>query len=262
MEFEDFASSSGGTSDSEFFVEDTNDEELCDYSGKLSKLQSRKDTSTAHWNDELGMAEIVSYKGQAWRSTGIVRDGKVYYSIEETLFMAEIGALHLLRDDHCLSLEEIYKIVSQGKFGCFWESFEVYRHLKLLGYVVGQHGVPWTLKRLTKNESKLIEATEGINGKSDREHEDKSTVVEMFKGMHLDEAKPVFDVYPPNSNFKKSSPGNPSFVLCFTSSLPPSKQEVSNLERRCNGIPLKFCNIEHGRVSFFSFNMVELPLLP
>lgn len=41
MEFEDFASSSGGTSDSEFFVEDTNDEELSDYSGKLSKLQSR-----------------------------------------------------------------------------------------------------------------------------------------------------------------------------------------------------------------------------
>ncbi|KAL8106260.1 hypothetical protein AgCh_029881 [Apium graveolens] len=27
-------------------------------------------------------------------------------------------------------------------------------------------------------------------------------------------------------------------------------------------IPLKFCNIEHGRVSFFAFNMGELPLLP
>ncbi|KAL8127987.1 hypothetical protein AgCh_014781 [Apium graveolens] len=46
------------------------------------------------------------------------------------------------------------------------------------------------------------------------------------------------------------------------SSLPPSKQEISNLERRCNGIPLKFYNIEHGRVSFFPFNMGELPLLP
>lgn len=52
------------------------------------------------------------------------------------------------------------------------------------------------------------------------------------------------------------------FFLNFCSSLPPSKQEISNLEKRCNGIPLKFCNIEHGRVSFFSFNSVELPLLP
>ncbi|XP_074349584.1 uncharacterized protein LOC141689248 isoform X2 [Apium graveolens] len=261
MEFEEFAISSGGTSDSEVFVEDANDEELCDYSGKLSKLQSRKETSMAYWKDELGMAEIVSYKGKSWRSTGIVREGKIYYSIEETLFMAEIGALHLLQDDHCLLLEEIYKMVSQGKYGCCWEFFEVYRHLKLLGYIVGRHGVPWTLRRLTKTESKSNETMEEIMVKSDREHEDTSTVVEMFEGMHFDEVKPVFDVYPPNSNFQKSSPGIPSCVLCFTS-LPPSKQEISNLERRCNGIPLKFCNIEHGRVSFFSFNSVELPQLP
>lgn len=130
--------------------------------------------------------------------------------------MAEIGALHLLQDDLYLSLEELYKMVSQGKYGCCWESFEVYRHLKSLGYIVGRHGVPWTLRHLIKNESKSIEATEEINVKSERDYEDKSTVIEMFKGMHIDEVKPIFDVYPPNSNFKKSSPGNPSFVLCFT----------------------------------------------
>lgn len=262
MEVEDYANSSGGSSDSELFMQDTNDEELCDYSEELSKLQFRKETSTACWRDELGMSEIVSNKGRLWRSTGIVRNGKIYYSIEETLFMAEIGALHLLQDDLYLSLEEIYKMVSQGKYGCCWESFEVYRHLKSLGYIVGRHGVPWTLRHLIKNESKSIEATEEINVKSERDYEDKSTVIEMFKGMHIDEVKPVFDVYPPDSNFKKSSPGNPSFVLCFTSSLPPSKQEIHNLERRCNGIPVRFCNIEHGRVSFFSFNTVELPSLP
>lgn len=262
MEVEDYASSSGGTSDSELYVQDTNDEELCYSSGELSKLQFRKETSKAYWKDELGMAEIVSNKGRLWTSTGIVRDGKIYCSIEETLFMAEVGALHLLQDDLCLSLEEIYKMVSQGKFGCCWESFEVYRHLKSLGYIVGRHGVPWTLRRLIKNESKSIEATEEINMKSDRECEDKSGVIELFKGMHIDNVKPVFDVYPPNSKFKKSSPGNPSFVLCLTSSLPPSKQEISNLGRRCNGIPLKFCSVEHGRVTFFSFNTVELPLLP
>ncbi|WOH16147.1 hypothetical protein DCAR_0935696 [Daucus carota subsp. sativus] len=262
MEVEDYASSSGGTSDSELLTQDTNDEEICDYSGELLKFKCRKLTSKANWKDELGMAEIVSYHGRLWKSTGIVRDGKIYYSIEEALFMAEIGALDLLRDDLCLSLEEIYKMVSQGKFGCCWESFQVYRHLKSLGYIIGRHGVPWTLKRLVKSEPKLNEATEEINTKCDREAEDKSTIIEMFKGMHIDKVKAIFDVYPPNSNFKKTSPGNPSFVLCLTSSLPPSKQEISNLERQCYGIPLKFCNIENGRVSFFSFNMVELPLLP
>ncbi|XP_074377908.1 uncharacterized protein LOC141719430 [Apium graveolens] len=166
-------------------------------------------------------------------------------------------------------------MVSQGKFGCCWESFEVYRHLKSLGYIVGRHGVPWTLRRLITDESKSIEAKEEINVKSNREYADKSTIIEMFKDTYTDKARPVFDVYFPNSKFKKSSPGVPSSVLCLTgefdvkifllnlcSNLPPSKQEISNLERRCNGIPLKFFNVEHGRVSFFSFNMVELPLLP
>lgn len=260
MEVEDYASSSGGTSDSELYVQDTNDEELCYSSGVLPKLQFRKDFSQACWNDELEMAEIVGKKGRMWTTTGIVRGDRIYYSIEESLFLAEVGALHLLQDNVRLSLEEIYRMVAEGKGGCCWESFEVYRHMKSLGYVVGRHGVPWIMKRVKFN-SVSLEATEQIEETFDKEYEDKSVIAELFKSMHIDGAKPMFDVYPPNSMFKKSSPGNPSFVLCLTSGYPPSKAEVENLERRCTGIPLKFCHVEHGRVSFFSFNAVELPVL-
>ncbi|GFY84755.1 hypothetical protein Acr_03g0015290 [Actinidia rufa] len=42
----------------------------------------------------------------------------------------------------------------------------------------------------------------------------------------------------------------------------PSKPEIEDLERQCHGIPLKFCHVDHGRASFFSFNTVELPVLP
>eukprot|EP00268_Persea_americana_P031024 TRINITY_DN3010_c0_g1_i1.p1 TRINITY_DN3010_c0_g1~~TRINITY_DN3010_c0_g1_i1.p1 ORF type:complete len:141 (-),score=38.13 TRINITY_DN3010_c0_g1_i1:172-594(-) len=43
---------------------------------------------------------------------------------------------------------------------------------------------------------------------------------------------------------------------------PPSKAEIQLHEAECKGIPLKFCHLEHGRVSFFSFDKVELPFLP
>ncbi|XP_010523774.1 PREDICTED: uncharacterized protein LOC104802043 isoform X2 [Tarenaya hassleriana] len=75
------------------------------------------------------------------------------------------------------------------------------------------------------------------------------------------DTKAVFDVYMPNSRFKKSSPGDPSFVACFSGGSTPSKDEIQDLER-CVTTPLMFCHVEQGRCSFFAFSSVDLPVLP
>ncbi|GMP34249.1 hypothetical protein CsSME_00007201 [Camellia sinensis var. sinensis] len=146
------------------------------------------------------------------------------------MFLAERGELSLLdADDRSVPLKDIYK-----------KSFEVYRHLRSLGYIVGRHGIPWTVKSI-KNKPPSVGGTLEIKVITDQKFEDLNLVNELFNNIRIDEVRPVFDVYPPNSKFRKSSPGNPSF---------------------CNGIPLKFCHVEYGPVSFFSFNRVELPVLP
>ncbi|KAK7839438.1 hypothetical protein CFP56_018033 [Quercus suber] len=43
--------------------------------------------------------------------------------------------------------------------------------------------------------------------------------------MHINEARPVFDVYLPNSKFRKSSPGDPSFVICLTRTVTAPKSQ-------------------------------------
>ncbi|KAK6929032.1 hypothetical protein RJ641_005237 [Dillenia turbinata] len=116
-----------------------------------------------------------------------------------------------------------------------WESYDSYKHLKSLGYIVGRHKFPWTPKNVDgtcesaashdTTESNRLRETEYINSLS-----------EEFNNLQIHVAVPVFDLYLPNSK------GNP-----------PSVAEIRGLKNHCSRIPLKFCHVDHGRVSFFSF---------
>ncbi|XP_062003874.1 uncharacterized protein LOC133721316 isoform X1 [Rosa rugosa] len=245
-------------------INDVEEEQVHYASGPASKLQPRAVVSKARWNDEMGMAQVVVQKGTFSKSTGIVRSGNLYYSIEEVLFLVEIGALVLLdeSDTGRLSLEDVYVKMSGGKYGCCWEEFRAYRQLKSLGYIVGRYGIPWSLKKAKSNcESISSQGCPDSDEAVNLESEEIRSVIGLFNEMQINEARPVFNVYLPNSKFRKSSPGDPCFVLCFTRGYPPSRAELEALEGQCRSIPLKFCNVEQGRVSFFSFDKVELPIL-
>ncbi|XP_058087863.1 uncharacterized protein LOC131234891 [Magnolia sinica] len=265
-EIQDWESSDDSTAaDLDLNLQDWNDEEHHLYkSGSIPKLQFRKDVSKGRWDEKMGLAEVVEKKGGMWTTTGIVRRGKLYCSIEEIAFLAERGALLLLDDnDMTIALKDIYTKVADGKHGCCWESFEAYRHLKLLGYIVGRHDIPWTLKgdRSHCNTSSPQGTLEN-NGESESGAEENISIIWQLKNMHINTMKLDFDVYLPNSKFRKSSPGNPSFILCLLRGNPPSEAELVDIEKDCKGISLKFCHVEHGRVNFFSFDRTELPVLP
>ena len=93
----------------------------------------------------------------------------------------------------------------------------VYRHLKSLGYIVGQHGIAWSIKDAKSNrQSVSLHCSPQSSKVVFLESEDESSIVGPFNNMHIKEARPVFDVYLPNSKFRKSSPSDPSFVICLT----------------------------------------------
>lgn len=226
-----------------------------------SKLQFRKEASRARWDEDLGMGEVVEKKGSMWATTGIIRADRLYCHIEEILFLAERGALLLSgHDGTILSFKDIYIKIAQGAGQSSWESFVVYRHLKSLGYVVGRHGIPWTTRsNLICCNSESLQCTYV----SPKAVEDEAMpMIRQFQDMQINEVKPTFDVYLPDSKFRKSSPGDPSFLLCLIREKPLSRIEVENLEKKCNGVPLKYCFVDHGRVSFFSCDKVMLPVLP
>ncbi|KAF6146313.1 hypothetical protein GIB67_042684 [Kingdonia uniflora] len=247
MEVDAWENSSDGTVISEDDFQDRKDDEDPYSLGSIPKMQFRKDVSKACWDAEMGMAEIIEMKG---RSDSIC--------INACRYLAERGALLLLDVNHTpISLRAIYEMVGERSSGCCWESFEAYRHLKSLGYIVGRHGVPWSMKKEKGScESTYPQGTQENNGVAQRDLEENVSLTGLLGNMQINEVKLAFDVYLPNSKFRKSSPGDP--VLFH----PPLNEELEDLERKCNGIPLKFCHIEHGRVSFFSFNKIALPILP
>ncbi|KDP41987.1 hypothetical protein JCGZ_27005 [Jatropha curcas] len=265
MEVVDWETSSEEGSDTEANLKD---EEVYYTPGSLPKLQFRSDISKAKWDYEMGMAEVVEKKGKLWTTTGIVRSGKTYCSIEETLFLAELGALLVMDDnddkDECLSLKDLYGKTVDENSGCCWELFEVYRHLKSLGYIVGRHGVPWSMKGVKSScKSDSFQGTPENNGLiEDTELKDTALIVKRLSKLQVDELNPNFDVYLPNSKFRKSSPGDPAFILYLIRGSPPSKAKIEAFERQCGEVPLKYCHVDDGRVSYFSFKSVQLPVLP
>ncbi|PWA71692.1 FTSH protease 4 [Artemisia annua] len=159
----------------------------------------------ARWKEELGMAEIISKKGRMWTTTGIVRDGgKIFIFLEDVLFLAEIGKLHLLDDeDKCIPLEDITMKIAQGVGGSSWESFMVYRHLKSLGYIIKRHGVSWSRKTVPAS----ADGESGSQEKASEGIDSINEISELFNTIKINGVRPVFDVYHPNPKFRKSSPG-------------------------------------------------------
>ncbi|KAK7265182.1 hypothetical protein RJT34_32798 [Clitoria ternatea] len=242
----------------------SDEEELYFSSGPMSKLQFRNVKSKSRWDEEMGMAEVIEKNGKMWVTTGIARSGKIYCSIEETLYLMELGALQLLDNGgRSISLTEMYEKVADEKRGCCWELLEVYRHLKSLGYIIGRHGVAWSLKSVKSSHKPVVlEVTEESKQLVDMGSEVELSINKLFGDLQINDVRPDFDVYLPNSRFRKSAPGDPSFLLYLSRGHPPSGAEIKVLERQCGGIPLKICLVTEGRVSFFSFDKVELPVLP
>ncbi|KAK9128815.1 hypothetical protein Syun_017612 [Stephania yunnanensis] len=173
-----------------------------------------KDVSKAQWDAAVGMAKVIEKKGGMWTTIGIIRGSELYCSIEETLYLVERGALVLLDvNSMVLPLENIYGMVSNGKSECSWESFQAYKHLKSLGYILIRHRVPWTSK-IDKSSANLT----SIDATSENSDilEPEISVTKLLQNMQINDMKPAFDVYIyifQTANLRSPPQATPSFVL-------------------------------------------------
>eukprot|EP00250_Pteridium_aquilinum_P011772 c20297_g1_i1 orf=528-1448(-) len=269
----------------------------------------RRNKCEAKWISQgsfAGMAEVVKFKGNYLKSTGIVRDSRVLLHVEEIGYLMQREALTILNGDSLMTIMDIYTCIMIGDYGCTWEAFKVYLELKTLGYIVGRHNVLWSnTSNITKgSRNSLQKLNDGLlpshferlqvrdekgiiqDGKDCAEacassssdskesggscrvcmHEEEATYqfCDPSNGSHVSAraVELMFDVFPPNSSFKKTNPGTPDFSLCISSNLPPDSAYLEALNTQSDGIPVTVAAVDSGRTSFFHFNEVQLPVLP
>jgi tRNA-splicing endonuclease subunit Sen54 len=105
-------------------------------------------------------------------------------------YMVEQGTLELRSGGRGMSQEEAYCLLATPAYGSSWNAYQVFGQLKKFGYIVGRHGVPWTLQEnLAKDESKASLTREKL--------------------------ELTFDVHKPSGQFQKAKPGEPAFSICF-----------------------------------------------
>ena len=82
--------------------------------------------------------------------------------------------------------------------------------------LLGSMALLGLLRMLSNRQAVSLQCSPQSSEVVDLESEDESSIVGPFNNMHINEARPVFVVYLPNSKFRKSSPGDPSFVIYLT----------------------------------------------
>ncbi|CAM6129967.1 unnamed protein product [Calypogeia fissa] len=125
--------------------------------GQDEKATLQRDISVCRWDAGIGMGEIMVKKGKVWGSMGVIRNSKLYCHVEEAVYMVEQGSLLLLRDDGVATLrQEVYDLLAVPSNGCSWDAYQIFCHLKRLGYIVGRHGTPWSTSKAKRPPRETI----------------------------------------------------------------------------------------------------------
>ncbi|XP_063445841.1 tRNA-splicing endonuclease subunit Sen54-like [Mytilus trossulus] len=89
-----------------------------------------------------------------------------------------------------------------------------------------------------------------------------SVTSQMSSNLKDFQHKVIYDVYLPDSKFKKSSPGLPHHRLCVLRHCEPlpDLQTITNLHHYyTDGLPIQWAVVDHGDIAFYGFTDVQIP---
>ncbi|XP_070596029.1 tRNA-splicing endonuclease subunit Sen54 isoform X2 [Erythrolamprus reginae] len=123
----------------------------------------------AEWKPQESIVELKSPAGKFWHTMGFTQRGKQCLLPEEALYLLECGSLQLFYKDLPLSVQEAYEELLSPKSVSLLR-YQVYSHLKRLGYIVLRFH-----SRLPEKKPKLSEKSQEQSPKKTNIHHDNSS---------------------------------------------------------------------------------------
>ncbi|XP_031211017.1 tRNA-splicing endonuclease subunit Sen54 isoform X3 [Mastomys coucha] len=103
----------------------------------------------AEWRPEEGFVELTSPAGKFWQTMGYSEEGRQRLHPEEALYLLECGSIQLFYQDLPLSIQEAYQLLLTEDTLSFLQ-YQVFSHLKRLGYVVRRFQLSGSLREWTR----------------------------------------------------------------------------------------------------------------
>lgn len=203
-----------------------------------------------------------------------------YLFLEDVIFLHEQGLVHVEENVHSSTMESrhLYSLLHGADGLLSLSVYLVYAHLRAQTYRVVRHTssrksllLELTLKRETSNETKRTTTTTTTfpvsrmtkivkeDLRRDAMAATPPTMYEPAASLTI-----AFDVYPPDSNFKRSNPGLPSFhvAVCSFAQSSPTFGEMQELLRQCGNTPLRIATVaDSGTVVMFGLTDFGVPVI-
>ena len=176
--------------------------------------------------------------------------------IEEALFLYERGVLQVYDDDVMLNAQQLYGMLEPLHVPL--PIYLAYAHLRAQDYRVLRHvSVP----------SHAHDSLQQNVDDSGQEHDNykmikQARLVSPPKTLYEDPMAIAFDVYRPNTQFRKTNPGTPDFYVSVASFAiaSPTFDQLQSLMQACNGVPLRIATVsDSGVVIMFGVTNVGVP---
>lgn len=229
---------------------------------EAQRVSKAKQLTVTEWDPALGMASVLTPRGNTLASMGVFSHGVQWLYPEEAVYLLDRAQLDLRVDGVPASLQRAFGVLIDGTNCLRMEEFCAFSHLRRVGYVVRRYGLD-AIEDVPDQAAPSDASTDPMGAQgfpNDMMLKSTGPRADTHSGELA--LKPSFSVWRVGG-FKRSEPHRPVFHVLVQryEDPPPSHDDLAKLLSTCSGkTRLRVALIDRGVVTLVDIANNATPL--